>query len=246
MTHHTQESIKCIWLHKRWNPYKIVKNRAELVCKLSRQAVEKPCNTLKQILGEEVYARDRSTNHCTLSLCLTCSCPFYFIQVHPQFWSDGPIEHAQKPSGTLFNELSVVDLARWQNGIHASRSRWGCWCRRTLCDSGVSKEPEWRPTSGSWSSTRRIDIGSEDRSGSPCGQWQWTGRRWTLQQPTVRRKSLWRGRTWGPSAKFSSSPAGTWCGWSKTRVPRHPIVLPSLRSMAVCRRRSTLERQRNP
>ena len=91
--------------------------------------------------------------------------PFYFIQVHPQFWSDGPIEHAQKPSGTLFNELSVVDLARWQNGSHASRSRWGCWCRRTLCDSGVSKEPEWRPTSESWSSTHRIDIGSEGLSG---------------------------------------------------------------------------------
>lgn len=49
--------------------------------------------------------------------------------------------------------------------------------------------------------------------------WKSTGRRWRPRRTARRRKLPPRRRTSGPSAKSSSSRAGTWCVWSESRAP---------------------------
>lgn len=52
-----------------------------------------------------------------------------------------------------------------------------------------------------------------------CCWRQPTWRRWKPRPPTERRKRRWRRRTWGPWARSSRGPAGTWCERWRSRAP---------------------------
>lgn len=54
-----------------------------------------------------------------------------------------------------------------------------------------------------------------------CSWWRQSGRWWRLWPPAQRRKHQQRRRTWGLSARSSSSPADTWREWSGPRAPAH-------------------------
>lgn len=49
--------------------------------------------------------------------------------------------------------------------------------------------------------------------------WKWPGRRWRPRGTARRRQLPPRRRTSAPSAKSSSSRAGTWCVWSGSKAP---------------------------
>lgn len=59
------------------------------------------------------------------------------------------------------------------------------------------------------------------RTYTPCCEWRRRGKWWRQRQPAERRQPQWRRRTWAPSARSASSPAGTWCGWWESKGPEH-------------------------
>lgn len=88
-------------------------------------------------------------------------------------------------------------------------------------------QPKWLQTTRQrrwlcWEKTsaKRCQTGKQQRgTHSLCLWWQPTRRHRRPQPPTERRTRRWRRRAWGPSARSSRGPAGTWREWWGSTAP---------------------------
>lgn len=131
------------------------------------------------------------------------------------FWAAGPILQILSES----NQNNVDGQRRSRPMQSAATVDWLLltpkWSQTCNNSARGRTKLRWGPVLGGWRQTGKGVRGAY----TLCCWRQPTWRRWRPRPPPERRKGRWRRRTWGPWARSSRDPAGTWREWWGSRAP---------------------------